>query len=637
MSDDRGDEDGPAERRPHRPAPDEVASGSAGLGMPGRHLLLPLGLGSLLWLVFAARLRFWQVDGTPRLALFDDALISMDYARNLAEGHGLVWTSYGPAVEGYTNPFWTLLMAGLHLLPVPDAARPFLLCALGAATLAGATVAAAFAGHRVAPRVRSAPLLAATLVAICYPIVFWSLRGMEVGLFTLLLLVAAVLVLDERPPSTRRDALLAAVVVVGLCTRMDFLVPVGAMVLWAIVARRGQARTRLVAVLVGTAALTLAAQTVARLVGYGELLPNTYTLKMTGVPLPTRLGRGMLSALSFSVTRLLLPIGVVLLAWRAEEVRRRAVALLGVVVAALVVYSVWVGGDAWEWQLSPSRYQSSGLAVAFVALGACLEPALRRARRDDRGWAALCALVAVSLFGAWRGWQLLAEMGLPMTDLGYDAGTDPTVTAAVALLLAVLAGAAARLLRPSRASGGAGRGRVTSTAATVAAGVVLAVAVQQVALVGYWAEIDAQIAAPRAIAGYATLLEGLTAPDATVAVVWAGALPYYSRRPMIDLLGKADTRIARGPSHLEYPFRPGHDKWDYGYSIGELRPDVIAQLWHPTDDDLRALDAWGYVPVRPVGAAAALDPGAVPDRSLWFRRDSDAVRWDLVEQVPLPD
>lgn len=615
---------------------DEGEVAGTGLGMSGRALLVPLGLGTLLWLVFAARLRFWQADGTPRLALFDDALISMDYARSLAEGHGLVWTTYGPAVEGYTNPLWTFLMAGLHLLPVPDAARPFLLVGLGAVTLGGATVLAAFAGHRVAPRVRSAPLLAATLVALCYPIVFWSLRGMEVGLFTLLMLAAAVLVLDERPPSIRRDALLAAVVVVGLCTRMDFLVPVGAMVLWGMVVRRGRARTRLVAVLVGAAALTLAAQTVVRVVGYGEILPNTYTLKMTGVPLLTRLGRGMLSAASFVVTRLLLPIGVVVFAWRADGVRRRAVALLGVVVGALVAYSVWVGGDAWEWQLSPSRYQSSALAVAFVALGACLEPALAASRRDDRRWAAWCALVAASLFGAWRGWQLLAELGLPMADLGYDAGTDPAMTLVVAVLLGALAVVAARLLRPSRPPAGERRGRAMSTTATVVAGVVLVLAVQQVALFGWWTEIDAQIAAPRAIAGYASLLEEITAPDATVAVVWAGALPYYTGRPMIDLLGKADTRVAAGPSHLEYPFRPGHDKWDYAYSIGELRPDVIAQLWHPTDDDLRQLRAWGYVPVQPIGAAAALDPGPVPDRSLWFRLDSDAVRWDLVEQVPFP-
>ena len=40
----------------------------------------------------------------------DDAFISFRYARNLAEGNGLVF-NVGERVEGYTNFLWTLLMA----------------------------------------------------------------------------------------------------------------------------------------------------------------------------------------------------------------------------------------------------------------------------------------------------------------------------------------------------------------------------------------------------------------------------------------------------------------------------------------------------------------------------------------------
>ena len=39
----------------------------------------------------------------------DDAYISFRYARNLADGFGLVW-NIGERVEGYTNFLWTLLM-----------------------------------------------------------------------------------------------------------------------------------------------------------------------------------------------------------------------------------------------------------------------------------------------------------------------------------------------------------------------------------------------------------------------------------------------------------------------------------------------------------------------------------------------
>src|ERR1035437_4307958 len=61
----------------------------------------------------------YRINGTRYFCLFDDAMISMRYARNLAEGHGLVWNP-GERVEGYTNLAWTLFMAGVHLLPLEE-------------------------------------------------------------------------------------------------------------------------------------------------------------------------------------------------------------------------------------------------------------------------------------------------------------------------------------------------------------------------------------------------------------------------------------------------------------------------------------------------------------------------------------
>jgi len=76
-----------------------------------------------------------------------------------------------------------------------------------------------------------------------------------------------------------------------------------------------------------------------------------------------------------------------------------------------------------------------------------------------------------------------------------------------------------------------------------------------------------------------------TTPEAKIAVVSAGAIPYFTDRYAIDLLGKGDPIIARlkarntdAISNMEL-FRPGHMKWDYDYSIGKLRPDAIVQMW----------------------------------------------------------
>ena len=80
----------------------------------------------------------------------------------------------------------------------------------------------------------------------------------------------------------------------------------------------------------------------------------------------------------------------------------------------------------------------------------------------------------------------------------------------------------------------------------------------------------------------AIALERFTTSEATVGVFDAGAIPYYTGRPAIDFLGKADRRIARmAPDPSGFPkmeffegkiYNPGHNKYDLEYSIKELRP-----------------------------------------------------------------
>jgi hypothetical protein len=77
----------------------------------------------------------------------------------------------------------------------------------------------------------------------------------------------------------------------------------------------------------------------------------------------------------------------------------------------------------------------------------------------------------------------------------------------------------------------------------------------------------------------------------TVAVTSAGAVPYFSRRVAIDILGKSDAVIARMAA--VGPFHPGHNKWDLDRSIARLRPDLVAGL--PTaDGQVRYLLAHDY-------------------------------------------
>ena len=69
-------------------------------------------------------------------------------------------------------------------------------------------------------------------------------------------------------------------------------------------------------------------------------------------------------------------------------------------------------------------------------------------------------------------------------------------------------------------------------------------------------------------------LEKVADADASVAVAWAGTVPYYSRHRCVDLLGKCDPYIAHLPA-IPGIRRPGHNKYDIAYSLSRHKPDVV--------------------------------------------------------------
>jgi hypothetical protein len=83
----------------------------------------------------------------------------------------------------------------------------------------------------------------------------------------------------------------------------------------------------------------------------------------------------------------------------------------------------------------------------------------------------------------------------------------------------------------------------------------------------------------------ALIIADITNNKATIAVVAAGIVPYFSNRYSIDILGKNDKKIAnenmriKSGIHKYTAFYPGHLKWDYEYSIGQLKPDIVVELW----------------------------------------------------------
>jgi hypothetical protein len=450
--------------------------------------------------------------GKRYYVLFDDAMISMRYARNFANGAGLVFDPGAAPVEGYSNLLWTLWMALPHALGVRDT-HTSLFVMLSSMALCLATSRSSERLARALGGGEAAALGALASVALCYPLLYWSLRGMEVALLAWLSLVALLGALRAQRGEPVGLAARLALVAIPL-VRADAAVP--ALVVAAAypaLAPRG-ARVRACAAALSAVALPILAQELFRWHMYDELLPNTYYLKLTGVALSTRLARGIETLWRHAAGELapwLLAAAIALAARRRDP----RVALVAALFACVCAYSVWAGGDAWEWMPYANRYVSAEL------------PAL----------AVLAALGAETAAGAARPLRVIAV--------------------ALALLGASQGNAFWRCFRDG----------------------------------------PAHAREERIVGALGVHLRETTKPNARIAFVWAGAAPYFSERPAIDLLGKSDARIARLPARSG-EHAPGHDKWDYAYSIGELRPAVIESLWMASDEESRWVISIGYRQLR---------------------------------------
>jgi hypothetical protein len=502
------------------------------------------------------------VGGERYFSLFDDAMISMKYARNLAHGYGLVWNPGGERVEGYTNPLWVAYMAMIHLLPIAASKTSLVVQITAAALLALNLVFVRAMALEATDGSEPVALGAVALTASYLPINNWSLQGMEVSV--LLPIVSACLWLALRSMSDGRFRAASYVLLgAGTLVRADMVVPLGALAIFLAAADRAHRREH---VAWASAALLffMGLQTAFRIWYFGDLLPNTYYLKLTGYPVLLRISRGafVLARFVWTFNVLLFAAPLVLLARKD----RRAALLLWM-FAAQLAYSVYVGGDAWEYWGGSNRYLSIAMPGFFVALSASLFIV---------GDSLVNAINLQSAAARSRANALVFFLAIIVTIISANS------------IHGAAAWAEVLLVRPPLHTGTGDENHQ---------------------------EVEEALA-----------LRAITSDDATIAVTRAGTIPYFADRPGIDLLGKNDRYLAREKSRVPsglarfVDFRPGHSKFDYGYSIERLAPDVVVQLWDRREE-IRPLLRRFYTGISVTG------------KCVYARQSSPHVRWDLVSRT----
>jgi len=580
------------------------------------------------YLLFILRTSF-SVGGTRYFVLFEDAMISMRYARHLADGHGLVWNIGEPPIEGFTNLLWVLWMSVAHELHLSESKISLFIMLSGVAILLTTGLITA----KVARKITSAPwvplaVLAATLFD--YPLVFWTLRGMEVGALALFVYTLLWLVLEnEEEFSLPRTLAMGALTAGALLIRSDSVVPVGLICLYGFLTC---SKRWLFAAIIGLfAGGAVGSQTLFRKAYFHESLPNTYFLKLYKIHTLDRVKRGAFVALEVLSLHLALPISIVFASVTGldrdfyKDRQTRRLVLLGTLFVAQIGYATYVGGDAWEWMLYANRYMCIGMpalvVLVAVVLSRIVETASTATRQESAAFFVrrlstgmiVCGLVLVSLNVYAKKFP---EQGIAAT----------MVFSKVAIAVGgawLLTGFLLRLkdLREGIVDGLVALHRRFASRPTLAVAALVVMALvwlpSHLLPLGRWAAQNA--AQYKDEANYTRLgllIRETTPPTLRMAVAAAGATPYFARRPTEDLLGKNDRHVAKlAPRGV---FSPGHDKWDYEYSLAQRKSDLIVETVDVNPTDEAYIESLGFQKL---------------DNEMRLRADAPVTRRDLLGRV----
>jgi hypothetical protein len=542
----------------------------------------------------------WQSSENPwgsrRFTLFDDAMISMDYGRTLAQAGEMVWFPGAPRVQGFTNPLWTLWMAFVHLVGFDGSSAALVISLTGVLLILASSwiIFDLVHTHSVGNNHLIAVLSAGSLPFL-YPLTYWTLRGMEVGALTFFcLLLLRATVNHIRDGRVRISFSMILPIVLGIATRFDFaifcVVAIAALLLWGPAYIKMRLAALYGAIIVATAASVCLAQKMY----WGSWLPNTYHLKMDGVSPIDRISRGLASSAKTSVLFAIIAIAI-FSQLRSTEFHRRVVLIASAMFVAMAAYAVYIGGDAWEGEML-NRFYATIVPLVPLIVGLSFNTLRKRATP-----AVISIALVLTAVGA----------GVTVNPFGFS-NKHFYIVAGVSVVIALVICLLSFISRDGYVAG------------AVVGAVCLIVSAYPMAQ----QQRHSDLLLTRTnlfVTESVETMRDTTEVGASIATIWAGVPAYYSHRTMLDLLGKNDTLIATSAPHGA--FFPGHNKWDYNYSIGELQPDVIFQTFdRGLEKNLhQRITNWGYKKMCPI-------TGTFGSRGYYYRTNSKQIKWDSLQE-----
>ena len=576
-------------------------------GRNPRLLLFFIALGNLWLTIFTWRQSF-VLNGNRIISLFDDALISMSYAKTFSQTGELIWFPGASRVQGITNPFWTLVLSLLHLISDNPQTVIYLVITLGFITINVTAIlvykilglALPVSKHRA-----TIQIAASASIPFQYSYVYWTLRGMEVGILSLVLLLTIYIIskntkMELYPKDYLKISLLGFI---GTGVRFDYILIHVVVVAFLIIYKKfnflNKSKFSKIAIVLAPLFGIMFLILVGQKNYYGEFLPNTYYLKVSGFEIHTRIIRGLLSILKSYLPPLVLLSSTILLINRKQQKDGLgAFSRLNLsIVIALISYVIYIGGDAWEVYGKINRFLSvvQPLLIITTSVGIHLLLSIELKK------SVLCKWLIVVILAS---------------SLGYGIRINPTrysvVFVSVVMLIYFLLIFSIVITQMNRC--------------LVVNLILFFILTSNTLAFASWLQSGARDGLDtfdQQSYQIALDIKEVLSKDGRVAVIFAGAPIYFSNKPGIDLLGKNDTYIANlKPNFDDFvgewnsSFYPGHNKWDFNYSIGYLKPDMVAQSWGKT-----SVQDLGYEKFCLIGTS----------RSYFFNSKSKNLWWNKLE------
>jgi len=346
----------------------------------------------------------------------DDAFISYRYSSNLARGEGLVWNP-GERIEGYTNFLWVLLISVpiyLRIDPVIASQALGLLFALG-------SYVSTYKLSVLILRSNAYALLIILLLGTNYTFSAYATGGLGTQMQTFFVITSIYLVVSMiRSENCRIFHLIVFSLLfsASMLSRLDSVVPFSVLfpvLFWHLLRQNISLRDKVyrAVLLLLPSVIILGTWLVWKYTYYGELLPNTYYVKVGS---PTSQTRGIVYLYKFFESYFLIPF-IFLLTFHLRQLLSASVMRILLAISFLwCLYVVKIGGDFMEF-----RFLVPILPVSFILIGKLiLSTRDRRARRALIAMVFLGSVHHVSTFRHAHGIESITSLKMHLQDDGQN-------------------------------------------------------------------------------------------------------------------------------------------------------------------------------------------------------------------------